>query len=162
MCFSATASFTAGALLVGYLLYVMMNNKTTVFTISAIACRGIFFAAPASAQYVAGTGEPSARTLHHQRIADVMKDMTQAMGGMAGISGFLVGPMLGVFVTRFPVDFFTLTLPAGSVAVPLAATALLSFLVVAVAAFAALGFLLSIGISTLLVDPISVPRRISA
>jgi MFS family permease len=48
---------------------------------------------------------------------------------MAGIVGFLLGPMLGVFVTRFAADLFTLTLPAGSVAIPLAATALLAMLV---------------------------------
>ena len=55
---------------------------------------------------------------------------------MAGIAGFLLGPMLGVFVTRFAVDFFTLAMPAGSVAIPLAATALLAFLVACAVAFA--------------------------
>ncbi len=55
---------------------------------------------------------------------------------MAGIAGFLLGPMLGVFVTRFAAGFFTLAMPAGSVAIPLAATALLAFLVAAGVAFA--------------------------
>ena len=55
---------------------------------------------------------------------------------MAGIAGFLLGPMLGVFVTRFAADFFTLAMPAGSVAIPLAATALLAFLVASAVAFA--------------------------
>jgi len=55
---------------------------------------------------------------------------------MAGISGFLLGPILGVFVTRFAADFFTVAMPAGSVAIPLAATALLAFLVVAAVAIA--------------------------
>ena len=55
---------------------------------------------------------------------------------MAGITGFLLGPMLGVFVTRFAADFFTLAMPAGSVAIPLAATALLAFLVASIVAFA--------------------------
>ena len=59
-----------------------------------------------------------------------------AFVSMAGITGFLLGPMLGVFVTRFAADFFTLALPAGSIAIPLAATALLAFMVAAVAAFA--------------------------
>lgn len=54
---------------------------------------------------------------------------------MAGITGFLLGPMLGVFVTRFAADLFTLALPTGSIAIPLAATALLTFAVVAIAAF---------------------------
>ncbi len=55
---------------------------------------------------------------------------------MAGIAGFLLGPMLGVFVTRFAADFFTLAMPTGSVAIPLVATALLAFLVAVAAAFA--------------------------
>jgi MFS family permease len=46
---------------------------------------------------------------------------------LAGIAGFLLGPMLGVFVTRLVADIFTFTTLAGSVAAPLAATALLAF-----------------------------------
>jgi MFS family permease len=59
-----------------------------------------------------------------------------AFVSMAGIAGFLLGPMMGVFVTRFAADFFTLAMPAGSVAVPLAATALLAFLVAGAVAYA--------------------------
>ena len=55
---------------------------------------------------------------------------------MAGIAGFLLGPMLGVFVTRYAADFFTRAMPAGSVAVPFAATALLAFLAACAVAFA--------------------------
>ena len=59
-----------------------------------------------------------------------------AFVSMAGITGFLLGPMLGVFVTRFTADFFTLALPAGSAAIALAATALLAFLVAPAVVFA--------------------------
>lgn len=59
-----------------------------------------------------------------------------AFVSMAGIAGFLLGPMLGVFVTRFAADFFTLAMPAGSAAIALAATALLAFLVACAVAFA--------------------------
>lgn len=59
-----------------------------------------------------------------------------AFVSMAGITGFLLGPMLGVFVTRLAADFFTLAAPAGSVAIALAATALLAFLVASAVAFA--------------------------
>jgi MFS family permease len=55
---------------------------------------------------------------------------------MAGIAGFLLGPTLGVFVARLAADFFTLATPAGSVAIPLAATVLLAFLVACAVAFA--------------------------
>jgi len=58
-----------------------------------------------------------------------------AFVSMAGITGFLLGPMLGVFIARFAVKFFTVALPAGSVAMPLAATALLAFLVATAVAF---------------------------
>jgi len=61
---------------------IEMSKKTAVSTMTAMACLGIIFAMPASAQYVAGTGQQPAMTLHHQRIAEVMKDMTQAMGSM--------------------------------------------------------------------------------
>ncbi len=58
-----------------------------------------------------------------------------AIVSIAGITGFLLGPMLGVIVTRFAADFFTLALPTGSIAIPLAATALLTMLVATFAAF---------------------------
>jgi len=47
----------------------------------------------------------------------------------------LIERLLGVFVTRFAADFFSLAMPAGSVAVPLAATVLLAFLVSLAVAF---------------------------
>jgi MFS family permease len=59
-----------------------------------------------------------------------------AFGSIASITGFLLGPMLGVFVTRFAADLFTLAMPAGSIAIPLAATALLAFLGACAVAFA--------------------------
>ncbi len=59
-----------------------------------------------------------------------------AFGSIASITGFLLGPMLGVFVTRFAADLFTLAMPAGSIAIPLAATALLAFLAACAVAFA--------------------------
>jgi len=59
-----------------------------------------------------------------------------AFVGMASIAGFLLGPMLGVFVTRFAADFLTRAMPAGSVAIPLAATALLAFLTACTVALA--------------------------
>ena len=62
-----------------------------------------------------------------------------AFVSIAGIAGFLLGPMLGVIVTRFAADFFTLALPTGSIAIPLAATALLTMVVATIAAFAVPG-----------------------
>ena len=48
---------------------------------------------------------------------------------LAGISGFLLGPMLGVFLTRGASNWLPVSTAAGSLTVPLAATALLSLLV---------------------------------
>ncbi len=62
-----------------------------------------------------------------------------AFVSMAGIAGFLLGPMLSVFITRFAAEFFTITRPAGSVAVPLVATALLAIAVALAVAFAVPG-----------------------
>ncbi len=59
-----------------------------------------------------------------------------AFVSMAGIAGFLIGPMLGVAVTRLAADFFILALPAGSVTVPFAATGLLAFFAACAVAFA--------------------------
>ena len=59
-----------------------------------------------------------------------------AFVSMAGIAGFLLGPMLSVFISRFATAFFTITQPVGSLKIPLAATALLAVLVGVVVAFA--------------------------
>ena len=58
---------------------------------------------------------------------------------MASIAGFLFGPMLGMFIMRFAGNLFTLDMPAGSLAIPLAATALLAFLVAAAVALSVPG-----------------------
>lgn len=58
-----------------------------------------------------------------------------AFVSMAGIAGFLLGPMLSVFITRFAAALFAIARPVGSVAVPLTATALLAFLVAVAVAF---------------------------
>lgn len=47
---------------------------------------------------------------------------------LAGISGFLLGPMLGVFLTRGAANWIPVSTASGSLAVPLAATAIVSLL----------------------------------
>lgn len=48
---------------------------------------------------------------------------------LAGISGFLLGPMLGVFISRGAATWFPMISSVGSLTMPLAATAILSFIV---------------------------------
>ena len=55
---------------------------------------------------------------------------------LAGISGFLLGPMLGVFIARVGADMVSTADPMGSLALPLAATAVLAFAVAGAAVFA--------------------------
>ena len=59
-----------------------------------------------------------------------------AFVSISGITGFLLGPMLSVFITRFVADSFSLAMPAGSLAIPLAVTALLAIVVASAVAFA--------------------------
>ncbi len=60
---------------------------------------------------------------------------------MAGIIGFLLGPMLGVFITRFALNFFAIAIamPAGSTTIPLLAGALLAFMAASTVAYAVPG-----------------------
>ena len=53
---------------------------------------------------------------------------------LAGISGFLLGPMLGVAIARGAVSLFSVGSAAGALALPLAGTAVLALLVAAAAA----------------------------
>lgn len=54
---------------------------------------------------------------------------------LSGISGFLLGPMLGVFIARVAADPVSSSDPMGSLAFPLGATAILAFVVAGVAIF---------------------------
>lgn len=49
--------------------------------------------------------------------------------GLAGISGFMLGPMLGVFIARGTSNMLPVASPAGPLAFPLAGTAVLALLV---------------------------------
>lgn len=121
-----------GVLLVGLLgfgatmlVFSFLESLTAVYAERLLS--GLFAAAvtPVAAAVVG-----SFTTSEHGRARRL------AFIAMASIAGFLLGPMLGVFVTRFTADFFTLSMPTGSVAIPLAATALFAFLVVPAVALA--------------------------
>ena len=107
------------------LVFSFVENIATVYAerfLSGMFAAAVTPVAAAAAGELATTDQERARRL--------------AFVSMAGIAGFLLGPMLGVFVTRFAADFFNLAIPVGSVAIPLAATALLAFFVASAVAFA--------------------------
>lgn len=107
------------------LVFAFIESLTAIYAERLIS--GLFAAAvtPVAAAVVGGfTTSEQGRA---RRLAFV---------AMSSIAGFLLGPMLGVLVTRFAENVFTLAMPAGSVAIPLAATALLAFLVAPAVAFA--------------------------
>ena len=60
---------------------------------------------------------------------DQVRARRLAFISMAGIAGFLLGPMLSVFINRFSATFFAITQPAGSLKAPLEVTALLAILI---------------------------------
>jgi MFS family permease len=62
-----------------------------------------------------------------------------AFVSIAGGAGFLLGPTLGALISRLAAGLFTINKAVGSIAMPLAATALLAFLVGLAVAFAVPG-----------------------
>jgi MFS family permease len=66
---------------------------------------------------------------------DTARARRLAFVSMAGIAGFLLGPMLSVFISQFAAAFFTVTQPTGSLQVPLVVTGLLAVFVGIAVAF---------------------------
>jgi len=121
-----------GVLLVGLLGFgVTMLVFSFVESLVAVYAERLL-----SGMFAAAVTPVAAAVIGHFTTTEQGRARRLAFVSMAGITGFLLGPMLSVFVTRFAADFFTLSMPAGSVAIPLAATALLAFLVSSAVAFA--------------------------
>ena len=83
--------------------------------LSGVFAAGVTPIAAAAVGDFAGTEQARARGL--------------AFVSMAGIAGFLLGPMLGPAITRLAAEFLSLAGRAASLAIPLVASALLAFLV---------------------------------
>jgi len=124
----------------GVLLVGLIGFGVTMFVFSFIESLTAVYAE----RFLSGMFASSATPVAAAAVGDF--DMTEqgrarrlAFVSMAGIAGFLLGPMLGVFIARIAYGFFTIIKPAGSVTIPLAATSLLAFLVSLVVAFAVPG-----------------------
>jgi MFS family permease len=83
----------------------------------------------ASGMFAAAVPPVATALIGNYTAAGHMRARRFAFISMAGITGFLSGPMLGVAITRLAEQFFGPTMPARSVAAPFAATGLLAMLV---------------------------------
>ena len=105
------------------LIFAFVENLTGVYAerfLSGMFAAAVTPGALATIGDLAATEEARARRL--------------TFVSLAGISGFLLGPMLGVFIARSAANVLPMVSGAGSLAVPLVGTAVLALLV----AFAAL------------------------
>ena len=59
-----------------------MSKKTMASVTAIVVCLGVFLSAPASAQSSAGATLQDVTSQHHQRMYQVMKDMTGEMSKM--------------------------------------------------------------------------------
>lgn len=102
------------------LTFAFIENLTAVYAerfLSGLFAAAVTPAALAAIGDLAATEEARARRL--------------TFVSLAGISGFLLGPMLGVFVSRGAANIPPIAGAAGALAVPLAGTAILAFVVAA-------------------------------
>lgn len=120
----------------GVLLIGLLGFGATMLVFSFVESLGAIYAERfLSGMFAAAVTPVAAAAIGRYTTTEQRRARLLSFVSMAGIAGFLLGPMLGVFVTRFAANFFTLTMPAGSVAIPLVVTALLAFLVACVVAF---------------------------
>ena len=126
---------TRGVLLVGLLgfgvsmlIFSFIESLTAVYVERFLS--GMFAAAVMPVAVAAIGGFTMTEQGRARRLAFVT---------MASIAGFLLGPMLSVYITRFAARFLPFSQPIGSVAIPLAATALLAFFVSVAVVFAVPG-----------------------
>ncbi len=121
-----------GVLLAGLLGFgITMLVFSLVESLAAVYVEGFL-----SGMFAAAVTPVAAAVIGNFTSTEQERARRLAFLGMASIAGFLLGPMLGVLVTRLAADFFPLAMPAGSVAIPFAATALLAFLVAGAVGFA--------------------------
>ena len=100
------------------LIFAFVENLTAVYAerfLSGMFAAAVTPVALATIGDLAATEETRARRL--------------TFVSLAGISGFLLGPMLGVFIARSATTIFPIVSGAGSLAVPLVGTAVLALLV---------------------------------
>ncbi len=120
----------------GVLLFGLFGFAVTMLIFSFVeSLTAIYAERFLSGIFAAAVTPVAAAAIGNVSATEQLRVRRFAFVSIAGITGFLLGPMLGVFVTRFGTELFALALPTGSIAIPLAATSLLTFVVATVAAF---------------------------
>jgi MFS family permease len=121
----------------GVLLVGLLGFGATMLVFSFVeSLAAVYIERILSGLFAAAVTPVAAAVIGNSATTEQGRARRLAFLSMAGIGGFLLGPMLGVFVTRLAADFFAGPVAPGSVAIPLAATAVLSFLVASAVAFA--------------------------
>ena len=121
----------------GVLLVGLVGFGVTMLVFSFVESLELFYAERLlSGMFAAAVTPVATAAIGRFVTTEAARARRLAFVSMAGISGFLLGPMLGASVTRFAADFLTLATPAGSIAITLAAMALLAFLVACAIALA--------------------------
>ena len=118
------------------LLFGLLGFGITMLIFSFIESLGLIYAERFLSGIFASTVAPVAMATIADSTDEQGRGRKLAFVSMSSIIGFMLGPMLGVLVTRFTTNFIINILPAGSVALPLVATALLAFLVILAVAVA--------------------------
>ena len=112
------------------LLFGLLGFSSTMLVFSLVeSLTAIYAERFLSGMFAAAVTPVAAATIAGAAATEQERARRLAFVSMAGISGFLLGPMVSVFVTRFASVLFSLARPAGSVAASLTTTALLALLV---------------------------------
>ena len=114
----------------GILLLGMIGFAASMLGFSIVESLPVLYAERfVSGMFAAAVVPIASATIADLAASDESRARRLTMVSLAGISGFLVGPMIGVFMARAASSIFTSTSPSGSVAGPLDATAVLALLV---------------------------------
>ncbi|MEC4718084.1 MFS transporter [Noviherbaspirillum sp. CPCC 100848] len=120
----------------GVLLFGLLGFGLTMLVFSFIESLAAVYAERfLSGMFAAAVTPVAAAVIGGFATTEQARARRLAFVSMAGIAGFLLGPMLSVFITRFATELFAITRLAGSVAVPLTTTALLALIVASAIVF---------------------------
>ena len=120
----------------GVLLFGLLGFGVTMLAFSFVESLAAVYAERfLSSMFAAAVTPVAAAVIGNFTTTEQRRARRLAFVSMASIAGFLLGPMLSVFITRIAAGLFAIARPTGSVAVPQATTALLAILAACAIAF---------------------------